>query len=455
MKKILAVISKDIIRRNIYDTDFWSTLVENNKDNHIHLVVEKERLEYYQKYFTHPNVTIHGYTEFSHQGYNRLIFFLVRSGLYSHSTQLYRMRAYKRADVGFFQMIIKEVLARTLGRSTLYKRFVRFLVSKITSSDELKELFETIRPDIVFAPSLIDNDFDVPVSVEARRRKIPVVGMVRSWDNLNNHGVLAFVPDRFIVQNVWLQEVAHTLQGLPKDFVKDVSGLPHYDRYKEIEKMVMPRDEFFQKMNLDPNKKYVFLAGFDFYYSEDALPATIDALIESGEITEPTQVLFTRHPRSIFSESEYKLDTLKHVKLYNLFGGKEMGFHDTESTFMNLGYHADVIINMASTVAIDAAIFDKPTICIDFDAGDRKLSYWEHVHRLYDSFDHYERLVSSGGVSLPKNPQELAQEINAYYADPTKNAEGRKKIIDFFVAPFDGVAGKRLASMVQEEIDSV
>ncbi len=454
MKTILIVISKDIIIRNIFDTDFWPSLVKNILNTRIVLLVEKEKVEYFRERFRDADDII-GYKRESYSGYNKFLMFLVRTGIRSHSTTTYRWRAYKRGHTGLLITLIKSLISQTLGRMRLYKYFIRILVIHMHISDEIKNIYNEINPDIIFTPSLIDTDFDVPIAVEARRLGIHVVGMVRSWDNLNNHGLLAFVPDRFIVQNAWLKGSAEKFQAIPKGFIKDVVGLPHYDLYKDTSRYIKSREEFFTQYGLDLNKKLILLGGSDFYYTEDVLPKVINKLIESKQITEPVQVIFRPHPVSLFNIKEYKLNELKHIALDPTFVDTGTAKFSNEEKFVNLMTHSDIIINIASTLSIDGAVFDTPVICINFDDSARKLSRWESVHRLYDTFDHYEQLVKTGGVRTPQSHQELAKDINDYLKDPSIDKEGRKQILENFVEPFDGKTSERLATILVKETSNI
>ena len=56
------------------------------------------------------------------------------------------------------------------------------------------------------------------------------------------------------------------------------------------------------------------------------------------------------------------------------------------------------------------------------------------------------------GVQTPTSMNELVKAINEYLEDPTKDFDGRKRIIEEFVAPLDGKAGERLAKTVVKNI---
>lgn len=454
MKTLFCIISKDIIRRNIYDTEFWQEICKETVGVTKVIIVPEEDVSRYKNDFQSDDVIIEGYKKVSWYGWSKFVIFLVRNGIYSHSTKTYRWRTYANREATLAATLLKEVLSQTLGRSSLYKRLVRHIVKRLPTSGALEELFKRYEPIAVFAPSLIDLDFDVPISVLARRKNVPVIGMVRSWDNLNNHGLMPFYPDIFILQNKWLREAAKMYQGISENILpKEPVGLPHYDSYKDPASNIKTREEFFRSLGLDLNKKLILLGGSDFYYSEDTLPKKINEAINSGAIEHPVQIVFRPHPRSLFKIEDYKLDKLEHLVLDDAFSGKSL-FTDAEK-FINLLYYSDVIISISSTLSIDAAVFDKPAICINFDDEIRQLSKYQQVHRLYDSFDHYERLVSTGGVRIPDSLDKLVDDINEYLDNPALDSVGRKEIINTFVAPLDGASGKRLAVQVRKHLDSV
>lgn len=120
-------------------------------------------------------------------------------------------------------------------------------------------------------------------------------------------------------------------------------------------------------------------------------------------------------------------------------------------------YYSDVVVTGASTIAIDAAVLDKPIVCIGFDGKTplKDVDYWESVERFYDLYTHFEELMDANGVKLAKKQNDLAKYINEYIESPQLEAEGRKKIIERFVAPFDGKASVRLARLVSKEISKI
>ena len=70
---------------------------------------------------------------------------------------------------------------------------------------------------------------------------------------------------------------------------------------------------------------------------------------------------------------------------------------------------SDVIINVASTISLDAICFDTPVICLNFSAsGDGSEWYANQNHFLVN---HFRPVVESGAVYLPTGEGELLRDI--------------------------------------------
>lgn len=456
MKTILLIVSKDIIRRNILETSFWDDFIRHNSDNKIVLVIEKGKVDLYTHLFSRENVEIQEFDR--NQGLTKLqkvIYFFVRNAIHSDSIRLFRKRAALSNQAGWLQTVVKGFLVNTFGRFDWYRQLLRRILLRTRATAQVEKIFAEYKPDFVIALSLIDADFDVALSLEAKRQNKTLLGMVRSWDNLNNHGLLAVVPDVFAFQNTFLQECATKFQAIDLNTIlHDLVGLPHYDLYHNPEKVLMTREEFFTSMNLDPDKKLLLYGGSDVFLDEVDMPQIFSDLITQKKITEPVQVVYRPHPSTPVDLAQ--VEKLPGIIMDNVFTSetfaKKTAIEFDTYKFINLLYYTDVLINTGSTLSIDAAVFDRPAICINFD-GNNSRQYWNSVTRLYDSWDHYQRLVECGGVQYPESIEELADSINDYLSDSNLDSEGRKKIVSEFVHSFDGDAGKRLAQLFTEHIN--
>src|SRR3990167_8736806 len=95
--------------------------------------------------------------------------------------------------------------ASLLGKSKLMMKIIRGIDYLITPKGRFYHLLDKYRPESVFCTD-VQNEHDVALAGDARRRGIRVIGMVRSWDNLVTRA-LRFVPEKLIVHNQVLQSL--------------------------------------------------------------------------------------------------------------------------------------------------------------------------------------------------------------------------------------------------------
>src|SRR3989338_642765 len=480
MKTIFITIGESFAARNVFRTDFWPIFLKNNPRIEIILLTVPDKKEYYEKSFGSPNVTVEGLNSRFRSRVSGVVASLARSGIKNHTNLWSKMRSYERGDSGFAVAFFKRALTFLLGNSASYKRLLRFLFLRTMPTRELVALFEKYKPGLLFATSLTHIDFDVPIAVEAKRRGIRTVGMVRSWDNFSSHGLLRFVPDRFLLQNVFLKEMAYRYQAMSEGRPPiDIIGLPHYDFYKRLDSFLETREAFFNRMGLDPQKKLILYGAMgDFLFPhEGEIADVLEQLISSKKIHYTAQVIFRAHPK--FQSPFERMKTMRYVKpdrgatylrpaeqkessgdtrhfIHGDLRSMEMELSDMRHLINSL-YHSDVVVTGASTMAIDAAVLDKPTVCVGFNGltPENKVPYWVSVRRFYDTYTHFEALMETGGARLADNPDELAAHINSYIEDPSQDREKRRKIVEKFVEPFDGKASERLEHVISSEVDAL
>lgn len=456
-KTLFITLAETFIARNIFYTDFWNELT-STPNLHVVLLVKEDTQNHYEKKLGRENVTVIGINPTYRNRLSRLVQELSRNTIDTHTNLWEKMRAHKEGSSNFFETYLKRVYTKIFGHITPFKHFLRFLMKKADTSQALKDIYDKWKPDAVFSTSITNFEFDVPIANEASKRNIRLMVMPRSWDNFTSHGLLKIQPDILSVQNRYLKEMAYKYQAISKDTPIKIVGLPHYDIYKHTERMLLPRDEFFKSMGLDPNKKFAIYAAMGDYLfpHEGEVSAVLENIIEKGLVKEPLQIVFRAHPR--FQSPLEKMKKLKHVMpdLVAKHIGKDMAGLDIDETetkhFINSLVHADVVITAGSTMAIDAISLGRPTICIAYDLNLKDIDYWHSVERFYDCYTHFEALIETKGVKVVRSDAELSDAINTYIDNPSHDKEKRQKLIDLMVAPFDGKSGSRLAAFVKNDL---
>jgi CDP-glycerol glycerophosphotransferase (TagB/SpsB family) len=115
--------------------------------------------------------------------------------------------------------------------------------------------------------------------------------------------------------------------------------------------------------------------------------------------------------------------------------------------------YCDVLINLASTVTIDAAVFDKPIICENIDLWGYQDIY-SSIQKFYE-FDHFAKLSETNGFDIVRSIEELVERINFLFSNPTYKHSERQKIVEQQCYYMDGKSGYRTANHILEVLDTV
>jgi CDP-glycerol glycerophosphotransferase (TagB/SpsB family) len=119
---------------------------------------------------------------------------------------------------------------------------------------------------------------------------------------------------------------------------------------------------------------------------------------------------------------------------------------ETRNWYLAMLRYADVVIPIFSTMAIEAALFDRPTISIGFD-GYKKRPFHQSVTRL-EQLTHFRHVLRSGSVKIVRSFDELSQSINRYLHAPEDDREARRRLIETMCYRPDGRASERIADFV-------
>ncbi len=309
-----------------------------------------------------------------------------------------------------------------------------------------KELFERYKPDLVFIPNVAHSP-DLDLLSESKRRKIKSVGMSGSWDHFNKY----FVPlrsDVFLAWNEPSKKEAIVYEGYNEDQVRLV-GFSQFDAYVN-DRNITPREEFFKKINLPQDRKVIFFAS-EGAYSLDG-PEVIDMIlkwIDEGKIEGQPVVILRLYPGVPSEDSAYAKfakHPLVHIDKTDNWGSVESLMH-----FINILYYSDVVISTYSTITVEASIFDKYLININFD-GYHERPDFQSVKRLVN-FSHFEHVSKAGGVRTVDTAKELLDHINTGVVSPGSNSDNREKLRQSMCWKLDGNSSRRVVYYILEYLN--
>lgn len=344
-----------------------------------------------------------------------------------------------------YLFFIKSLVANTLGRFNWIKiKLVPVLYHRVFRRRLYKEVFDKYHPDLVFISS-IANFPDIDILAEAKRRDIETVAMASNWDHLNKY----FVPlqsDWLLSQNEPMVQEAVELQGYRKERVV-VIGFPQFDLYDNIKKYTDPRGIFLKKFGAPQNSRIIlFIAGAAHYRGEIDVVNAILSWIKEGKFGRDVYLFIRTYPGQQEKYKKFESDP------YVLFDTPpQLVTIEAMTHFFNQMHHANAVISIYSTTAIEAGILDKPLVAIGFD-GSQKLPYHQSIVRA-EKMSHIRHILDTGSVQVVRSFDDLFENVSEYLKNPQKDAEKRKILIKKMCYKIDGLASKRISDFILNHLN--
>lgn len=294
---------------------------------------------------------------------------------------------------------------------------------------------------------------DLPFLEAARRHGIRTTSPVYSWDNLTAKGPFVIPPDQLVVWNEVMKREAVHYHGYSPDNVH-VGGVPVFDPYVVVQAEAdqLHRSKFLSRLNLDPARRLITLTTIPpVYYGRGhrQLAELIIGWITGGQLP-LCSLLIRPHP---MDSTDYG-DLAGQNVVVDHYGSEPNAdprrWTPTDDNTLHLGRtmaFSDVVINIASTITVDAACFDTPTVNVAFDLKAGDADYVGSVERYY-RYTHYQQVVSTGAAALARSPQEMLSAICAYLAQRSRDSEGRRLLVRNQVGALDGKAWQRTAQAI-------
>jgi CDP-glycerol glycerophosphotransferase (TagB/SpsB family) len=297
--------------------------------------------------------------------------------------------------------------------------------------------------------------FDEPaIMAAAKRQGIPTISFITSWDNLSTKNRMQFRSDAFLVWSQKMKDELLEYYPYARDVPIYIVGVPQFDVFYQP-RFHVSRAEYCKRQGLDPARKIVLYAlGSPNMIREHHGAIDMAGRVARGELGD-VQLLVRPHPN--FDKSD-DIEALRHMSERvrvqttaepNLATLARTQDPEMIRDWVNTFRHADVVVNLSSTVAVDAALFDKPVVNLDYDPEPGQPN-GRLVKDINHCWTHFEPIASSGGVWLTSTPDETLAATKAYLADPSLHRERRRWVAEFVCGFVDGSNGRRMADAITE-----
>lgn len=334
------------------------------------------------------------------------------------------------------------LFARREGLAAMLERERRLLLRDHPQAAEYERRLRGHGADLVVS-TLPHAHEEAPPAIVARHLGIRTAAWINSWDNLTSKPAYYTGYDHYFAWSERLR--CELLQYYPEAAAGtvDVTGVPHFDWYRQPP---IPREELFAAYGFDPRRPLV-LYGAATPHLAPSEHLVVERLARDLARTE-AQLLVRTHP----GDDGGRFLDLGAGFAMQIPGRRGRGRIDgycptveENRELVSTIHHADVVVNLASTLTLDAAVCDRPVVNVAFDPLPQG-SLSRAVDKYYTHYDHYRTVVEHGAVRLARSPEELSARIADYLRDPGLDREGRRRVAELWCGPLDGQAGRRLAA---------
>lgn len=447
MKTIFISCFHPYTSRNILSTDAFR-LLARTQDLHIVLFVHDNKKAYITAHFGGTHTIVKGISLNAPSSNNRAMLVMKRLAkfcLNSHSVRIQRYMKWKFEKK--YVYLFLSLVSKAVSHSRFLRASMRAFDYAFAKKDRYGAYFQTYKPDLVIITDIL-NERDVELAHNARFFGVPIIGMVRSWDNLTLHGLMRFLPDLLLVASEEIKKQAEVLNDCLKSKVKIV-GVAHYDKYVQGAKI--SREKFFTSVGLSGSRLTVFYAPIgDFYIANNTTDRHIVSLLAGMN----ANVIVRFSPTVPVKDMQDFSSSSANINVYidrpgvnftaHSIGDQELSEQDDDMLLHELIY-SDVIICGPSTIALDAVFLDKPVIIINFHPEAR--GYYDGIARRYD-YDHFKFAIHCGAFRLANNKEELFSLIEQYKKDSSLDARRREVLRTAYCGPHDGMSGTRIARAI-------
>jgi CDP-glycerol glycerophosphotransferase (TagB/SpsB family) len=363
------------------------------------------------------------------------------------------LREVQRRSIGWKAIFLFKLLSLP-GIYGLFGRLVR-LRARQAPNRPLEDLFDRFRPDVVLHPTVLAGVFIDDLVDICRRRKVPFVAIMNSWDNPSTKYAASGCPDWLLVwgEQTW----RHSLEfmGMPGDRVVRF-GAAQFDVYRGPPRLTP--EQFRERHGIPAGKRILLYAGSSKGTDEYQDLCQLDEWIVDGKLPD-VEVVYRPHPWGEGGRGgERILDAdWRHVRIESTMraylektatgwsGIYQADYRDTHDVLSSI----DALVSPLSTIILEAALHGKPALCFLPDDELEAQHYQLSVPLI-----HFDEMFTMEEFLLAEGRKELLPRTKALMdlaGDP--EFERRLELIcRYFVDGFDRPYGERLAEFIENTV---
>ena len=318
-------------------------------------------------------------------------------------------------------------------------QILRFVETKLYTANlkETQVVLKNINPQFLLSTTnVIDTEWEL--FRVAQEMKIKTFSHILSFDNLTSRGYLPI--ENFDTYFVWNQTMKSELikyySVKPSKII--ISGTPQFD-YHTDPKYTLSRNETLKKAGLSEEDHYILYCANHYAISPNEPELLNYILTEFNQNQELSsyKIILRFHPMDNYDRWDNLLQKhpsivvsmpWEHKDSKSVFWGNPT-LNDL-ILFSNILRYSNVMLNIASTVSIDAAITNTPIVCVGFHPTIKTESeFYNEVH--YS--EHYAPIMQTMATPLANSVEELTTLVCEQLQNPKKLEAQRVELKEKFL----------------------
>jgi hypothetical protein len=455
MTTVLVSVPHGFSAGNMLRTGLVRRLLDTAPDVEVVLVSPLVDDAQFVQEFAHPRVRFEPLAPHQPAGLEARLLAVIQASYVdagvTAAVRIRRQEAVAKKTMRFIRT--KHWLAAIVAPSMVRKASRYELIDRLVSHPAADALFDRYRPALLVtsSPGLILAE--VPLLRTAARRSVPSAAVDASWDNFTNKVLPVRRVTRLLVWNELMKQQAIEFHGYRPEEIA-ITGPPHWDVYFEANRR-SSREAFCGRIGADPSRRIITLttSPLELYPHFDHVLRVLIEATRAQRWPCPCQILVRVHPRD--DAARYRqFAGVPNVIVEKPFrstvrSGDGLSVDITSESQQHLAdtlRHSAVVVQVASTIAIEASIVGTPVVNVSFDG--EQPAEWARSARRYLRFTHFVNVLRHGAVKPAETPEQMVEGIAAYLADPALDAEGRRRVVLEQCQFLDGRSSERAAAAV-------
>jgi hypothetical protein len=281
-----------------------------------------------------------------------------------------------------------------------------------------------------------------------KKSKSPIYAHILSFDNITSRGYLPIgYFDKYLVWNERMKDELIELYSISSGKIL-ITGTPQFDFHKNP-KYLLSKEVTKTKLRIGDRPYILYCANhYKLTPDEPALLETIVNLLLNDAYFKNFVVVLRLHPMDNYDRWDELLRRYSNIRRNIPWEHKENRSVswgepsiDDLILFGNALRYSSVMLNIASTVTIDAAITNTPSICLGFHPED-KIESQKYYN--YHFSDHFAIVSQIGSSPIAVNEEQFLELIRKCAKNPSYLETNRKKLVEEICTYNDGKAVDRL-----------